>query len=386
MQAARLLSLLVLCTPALAAARFGPVETVLADGVPLAVNGYAIPDLADWNGDGRPDLLVGEGGGAAPQSKIRLYLNQGGPGAPLFSNWTYLQAAGADIVQPSSGCMGCCPRVADWNGDSLPDLLVGRSDGTVLLFLNQGQPGAPLLAAGVAVTVGPQGGQVPLNVGSRATPEWLDWDGDGRPDLLCGALDGKARVALNQGGPGAPLLAAPLLLSAASGADLAVTSGRSCFVVLDDNGDGLPDLVSGNTNGELLYSRNNGTMADEAYGPWEPVVCGGAAFDLPGTQRSRPVFRDWNGDGVPDLLVGYGDGLVRLCLAPPAPPEPLLATVVSGVLRLTWPAGLPGDVVRVQRKELPGGEWILLGETAGSHWDEALPADGGALFRVTRVR
>lgn len=157
-------------------------------------------------------------------------------------------------------------------------------------------------------------------------------------------------------------------------------------VVLDDNGDGLPDLVSGNTNGELLYSRNNGTMADEAYGPWEPVVCGGAAFDLPGTQRSRPVFRDWNGDGVPDLLVGYGDGLVRLCLAPPAPPEPLLATVVSGVLRLTWPAGLPGDVVRVQRKELPGGEWILLGETAGSHWDEALPADGGALFRVTRVR
>jgi hypothetical protein len=98
-------ALLLLLPAAIAAAAplYGPVETVQAGGAPLQALGYSVPAWCDWNGDNLPDLLVGEGGGAFPNSRIRLYLNQGAPGAPLFGACTYLQAGGGDLISPGSG-------------------------------------------------------------------------------------------------------------------------------------------------------------------------------------------------------------------------------------------------------------------------------------------
>lgn len=69
-----------------------------ADGAPIDGQiGHLVPAVADWNGDGRKDLLVGQFGGG----KIRLYLNEGTDAAPVLKGSHYLSAGGAQISLPA---------------------------------------------------------------------------------------------------------------------------------------------------------------------------------------------------------------------------------------------------------------------------------------------
>ena len=71
---------------------------ILDGSVSLVVDGCAQPFVVDWNNDGKKDLLVGQ----FSSQKIRLYLNQGTDANPVFSGYSYLQAAGSDISLPDS--------------------------------------------------------------------------------------------------------------------------------------------------------------------------------------------------------------------------------------------------------------------------------------------
>lgn len=71
---------------------------VTAAGGPVDVEtGHAAPLLHDWNGDGRPDLLVGQFG----QGRMRIYLNEGAAGKPAFSNHQWFEAGGKIASVPS---------------------------------------------------------------------------------------------------------------------------------------------------------------------------------------------------------------------------------------------------------------------------------------------
>ena len=83
------------------AAEFQPGVKIEADGkaidVERGIGGGVVPSAVDWNGDGKKDLLVGQ----YKDGKIRLYLNQGTDNAPVFKDFTYLQAGGKVISLPS---------------------------------------------------------------------------------------------------------------------------------------------------------------------------------------------------------------------------------------------------------------------------------------------
>ena len=79
----------------------------------------------------------------------------------------------------------------------------------------------PVLKPGVRIRVGDQ----PLNIGHTASPEVLDWNNDGKKDLLVGTFsNGKVVLFLNQGADEAPAFRQGVTLQA-GGRDLKVGFG-----------------------------------------------------------------------------------------------------------------------------------------------------------------
>ncbi len=137
---------------------------------------------ADWDGDGDLDLIVGDIGG-----NVYLVLNEGTAKGYAFGKEQQLMAGGKPLrVEGDAG-----PLVADWDGDGKLDLLVGAGDGSVSLFRNVGTAKEPKLAAAEQLVPPGEahyGDDAPKEArrGVRAKVCAVDWNGDGRLDLLVG--------------------------------------------------------------------------------------------------------------------------------------------------------------------------------------------------------
>ncbi len=96
-------ALVLWSAPATAGYDLDPEILVEAGGSVIEVPGYSVPSLADWNDDGLPDLVVGEGGGGET-GKVRVHLNGGVPGAPDFATGPfYAQTTAGDLQHDDSG-------------------------------------------------------------------------------------------------------------------------------------------------------------------------------------------------------------------------------------------------------------------------------------------
>jgi len=277
-------------------------------GGDLWIFGYSVPSCADWDADGARDLIVGEGGNGYPNGRVRVYRNVGSAEAPAFAGFVYAMADGDTLTWPAAGCLGLFPRVVNWDGDGRKDLLVGTAEGTVRIYRNVGTDTEPHFDAGTFVQAGlaqPEN----IDIGFRATPTWVDWNLDGRNDLLIGAGDGRLRVFLDTTANGEPQFAAAMVIQQ-DNADLVVPGGRSSPDFTDCDGDGRRDLLVGNTAGQLLLYSNVGSDADPGFSTYTEVYADGRVIDLPGEARSRPFVCDWTGSGQIDVLVGSAEGLV----------------------------------------------------------------------------
>ncbi len=303
----------------------GPEEIVQANGIDIQVPGYSVPSFIEWNNDGLKDLVIGQGSGAQPPGKVRVYLNVGTETYPQFSDFVYVKSKNADLTIPASGCMGCYPRVVYWDTDDRKDLLVGLADGTIKIFLNVGTDNEPVFDGGstVQTVLYDSNSIVTISTGGRATPELLDWNDDNKNDLVVGALDGKIHIYLNYSADGAAL---PQFWAARSsgalaqedGKDLVVPFQRSSPAVFDLDGDGRNDLISGNTEGQLFFYHNIGTAAEPNFSDPSRIDSNGVAIDLPSQARSRPSVCFWTSDGYPDVIIGAADGKVHLFQVIPA--------------------------------------------------------------------
>jgi hypothetical protein len=145
------------------------------------------PCVYDWNKDGKPDLLIGEGSYSA--NSVFVLLNQAGGSEPKFTDDQRHYLCYGD------GREQLVPTMVDFNGDGEPDVLVGDRLGTVGAYLNPGKwkPGTELPLAQMISF----GGKEKLGVG--VAPHACDYNGDGLFDLLLGKADGRIAVALNIG-------------------------------------------------------------------------------------------------------------------------------------------------------------------------------------------
>lgn len=286
-------------------AQLRPGQLILAGGNSLAPGSYAIPCAADWNGDGRKDLLVGY----QTAGRVALYLNSGTDASPVFNNYGNLQTGGADIVHTSSGCGAPAPFVCDYDSDGTQDLLVGEGNyGYVYFYRNTNSAAAPILAPGVRLMQGSS----PLSVSSRATPCLYDWDGDGLSDLLCGNGNGYVFFFKNIGSDQAPAYATSTLVQA-GGTSLNLGI-RSVVRMFDWDGDGVKDLVGSSDTG-VYWCRNTGSDGApllQSRVALHAPVSGSGLIPISTGPRMRLHLVDWDNDGAIDLLIGNAAGTVSL--------------------------------------------------------------------------
>ena len=181
------------------------LATLMLGKQTMILGNYMAPWVTDWNKDGKPDLIVGEGTYSA--NSVRLLLNAGSRNKPVFvEDRMFYLCYGEGFEQLT-------PAVVDYNGDGLSDLIVGTRTGQIRL--NKGTQkaieGKDMVAA-IRGTLAPAVLEFDgfVKIGDKEVFDAMsfvypcDWNEDGLFDLLLGSPKGKVYIAINQGSKTAP--------------------------------------------------------------------------------------------------------------------------------------------------------------------------------------
>ncbi len=279
---------------------FGPYSCIVATGGRIDAGSYGAPCIADWDGDGLKDLVLGK----YTDGKIMFYANSGSNSAPVFTTYSYIQSDGVDITLPYGETTGATnPQVVDFNNDGILDIVVGDRNGYVNYFRGT--------ATGVLTTepdITANG--VTIDVGYNSAPVIVDWNEDGLLDLILGQENitiGSVRLYLNSG---TPENHAFTTYSRIKSDLLNIKWFRCTPQVFDLNLDGKKDLICGENTAKLVYYENIGTNASPVFSGYEYLESNGVDIEL--YYGTRLWVDDWDEDGLPDLLVSDFYGLVYL--------------------------------------------------------------------------
>ena len=257
----------------------------------------ARPFVVDWNEDGKKDLIVGSGDG-----KIYYYQNIGTNDKPVFLNKEVIKEGEKDLNVGSNAA----PCVVDWNEDGKKDLIVGGGDGKIYYYQNIGTNDKPVFLNKEVI----KEGEKDLNVGSNAAPCVVDWNEDGKKDLIVGAGDGKIYYYQNVGTNDKPVFINKGMIKEGDN-DLNVGGNASPFVV-DWNEDGKKDLIIGNGEGNVYYYQNINTNKKPKFLSRE--IIRKSETDLKHivvvVRNASPFVVDWNEDGKKDLVIGASEHCV----------------------------------------------------------------------------
>ncbi len=259
----------------------GNGDGTFAAGVQItnAANPTAPLRLGDFNGDGKPDIAVGDSGVG-----IEVLLNNG---SGTFQNPIIVS------LPYFTGAM----FAGDFNGDHKLDLVVsiyvcgsGNNEAVTLLGNGDGTFQSPIVAI------------PPDRYGSLVAA--ADLNGDGRSDLVQDVFEEPAVEIYLSNGDGT---------FTAGSSYLQYGPTSSSFLVADFNGDNKPDLAA---MGEVLLGNGDGTFQGN-----RAVLVLYVGYTLAGF--TSEAIGDFNGDGSPDVatvsntgpFIYLNDGAGNLSLA-----------------------------------------------------------------------
>jgi len=221
--------------------------------------GYTTLTAGDWDHDGLPDLVVNSIWG-----KVTWYRNFGTRGAPRLAAaqpipvvwsdsvpkpaWNWWTPAGGELVSQ----WRTTPVMVDFNGDGLHDLVMLDHEG-FLAFFERRRSGERLqLLPGKRVFLNENGQPLRLNAGragrsGRRKLAVVDWDGDGRLDILVNSQNASWLRQLHQRDGKVVLKDMGLI------AQRNIAGHTSSPTVVDWNRDGIPELLVGAEDGRLYH-------------------------------------------------------------------------------------------------------------------------------------
>ena len=245
--------------------------------VPITYCGGCAINVADVNGDGKLDLVLG-GGGSSTATVVALLGNGDGTfGAPIVSTFTPANSSS----YPSTGRK---MAIGDINGDGAADLAIPDPGNTEIYILTGNNAGSFTYSGEIF------NGYFPTEA------YFADLNGDKKLDLIAlGPLGGDVSVYLGNGNG-----------TFASGTNYSLGAGPSNMVLTDLDGDGHLDIVTDAFQSEVgsqlyqkvlfLHGNSDGTFAAP-----QTIV-----NQVQGTLIDGA---DYNGDGIPDLVFASDVGL-----------------------------------------------------------------------------
>jgi hypothetical protein len=284
--------------------RFELAQTVTNRWGPVHTGGFSTSP-ADWNGDGKLDLVY------ALIGQIMLKTNIDPRNPPRWKDAGVLGAGGKPInyVFPI-GDPEMFPLMVDFNRDSLPDLILGLADGYVWYYKNIGACTEPKLAEGVRLRLN-DGGFVKVgrykesdkatdfatHSGDRSCPKVADFNRDSFLDLMVSDAYGDVTYFENVGSNDNPLFAPGVKVLHESGE-------RAMIAVTDWDRDGRVDVILPLGDSVWLY-RNVGQDRKQRFVRDRELIRQYIPYP-------NPYVVDWNGDGDDDLLVSSSYGVCYL--------------------------------------------------------------------------
>ena len=236
---------------------------------------------ADFDGDGRPDVVVADG----DSTNIEVFLNKSTPGVFSFTQQYYFALPNSDV--PGAVAVG------DMDGDGKPDIIVSTVlSPRIYVFLNTSTAGAISFASPVQFAQGSY--CLGLTVG--------DCNGDGKPEIVeVNIADNTVSVYANNSTVGNLAFAARMNLTPGS------SDVPYAVVVSDIDGDGMADIATADAgSNSISVFHNTGSPGGAlSFAPY-------ADFSVGGTPESIAAG-DLDGDGKPDIVTGnYGDNTISL--------------------------------------------------------------------------
>jgi hypothetical protein len=252
----------------------------------------------DWNNDGRTDLIAGDCDGF-----VWYFRNKTNNLSPIFAEGRKL-SAGGKLLSLADSNGHARPDICDWNNDGRKDLVVADGDGRVTVHLNKSTDVKPILGPGQKVRAyNAKGALKPIDRGTRSHLMVCDWDHDGKKDIIFSDQDNPGFYLLRNVGTDAdPCFATPKNIGLTS----YVRPNLGSFV--DWDGDGKKDLIACEFEHSIRFYKNVGSGLPGQ----EPKFANpdGVKIIKPFSimMISGADAVDWNRDGDIDIITGQGHG------------------------------------------------------------------------------
>ena len=204
------------------------------------------------------------------------------------------------------------PVVVDWDNDGRKDIISGNSLGVLLFYKNRGSDTSPDFAEGVAV----------IGSDNFLAPFVVDWDNDRKKDILIGTQEGDILVFRNTGSDSSPSF------DDGGISVVTLTGGYARPFVIDWDGDRKKDIVTGDGNGKINVFLNTGSDGAPLFDTTPSTV-----VSMEAGRVSPFVVTDWDGDARMDIIAGTSDGLIKLYLNQEEIQEAVMCLQVLFLLR-----------------------------------------------------